>query len=287
MNSIPALRTIAAIALLACAGLGVWLWQTNEDHRKALATAADAHQRALDDMQAAHNAALAAEQDKNAATIKKLNEEHEKAVDSMRQDQRKQMTTAFKEFESIFEGNKRTIDYLNVLENRVRSGQTVSKAEVEKLAVIATGLGFLQKEYQKPFNEFKQLEDYLSRQAASLPTKDSSEPQRFGFFKRMFSKEYREAQKQQLRDEGAREAFEAAQTKFSSVYSAAQKQMASVSINADQYTKKIYDLIDEKNQANKEDLSQFFDEARKALRTHQEVLDFQPGPPALETRPQP
>lgn len=287
MNSIPALRTIAIIAILACGGLGFAIWQGNETHRKALAAADDAHRRAIDDLQSAHNSALAAEQEKSLATVKKLTEEHEKSLDSMRQDQRRQMTTALKEFDDIFEGNRRTIDYLNVLEGRIRSGQNVSKAEVEKLAIIATGLGFLRKEYQKPFAEFKQLEEFFAKQAASLPDRGSEAPQRFGFFKRVFSKEAREAQKQQLRDEGAREAFEAAQVKFNTVYTAAQRQMASVGINADQYVKKIYDLIDEKNKANAEDLSQFFDEARKALRTHQDVLDFVPTDVPQDNRPQP
>ena len=277
MNSIPALRAIAATGLLASAGLGIWLWQTNEGHRKAIAEMSDAHKRTVEDLQSAHAAALATEQEKNAKTIETLTADFEKKLDSQRQDQRKQMATAFKEFESIFDGNKRTIDYINALESKVQAGQAVSKAEVEKLAVIATGLGYLQKEYQKPMGEFKELEQYLSRQAANLPAKDSTTPTRFGFFKRMFSKEYRENEKQQLRDQGAREAFEAAQMKFSTVYASAQKQMASVSINADEYTKKIYALMDEKQQANKEDLSKFFDEARKALRTHQDVLDFQPA----------
>lgn len=287
MNSIPALRTIAIIALLACGGLGFAIWQGNETHRKALAAADDAHQRELDDLQSAHNAALAAEQEKSITAIQNLNAEHEKTLDSLRNDQRRQMTTALKEFEDIFDGNRRTIDYLNVLEGRIRGGQSVSKAEVEKLAIIATGLGFLQKEYQKPFSEFKQLEEYLSKQAASLPARSEEDAQRPGFFKRIFSREAREAHRQQLRDEGAREAFEAAQIKFNTVYASAQRQMASVSINADQYVKKIYDLIDEKNKANAEDLSQFFDEARKALRTHQDVLDFQPSQIPNDNRPQP
>ena len=64
----------------------------------------------------------------------------EKRIDSLRKDQQTKMATAFREFESIFDGNKKTIDYINALESRVKAGQGVSKAEVEKLAVIATGI---------------------------------------------------------------------------------------------------------------------------------------------------
>ena len=104
----------------------------------------------------------------------------------------------------------------------------------------------------------------------------------------MFNKSYREAEQEYYRNEGARQAFVDARSKFDVVYSAAQKQMAGVSINADAYTKKLYALIDEKQDANREDLSAFFDQARQALKTHQEVLDFQPEKlPDLPAKPQP
>ena len=167
----------------------------------------------------------------------------------------------------------------------MKAGQAVSKGEVEKLAVIATGLGYLQKQYQKPFEEFKELETFLSKRATSNQEKPTSS---FGFFKRMFNKDFRDAEQNYYRSEGARQAFVDAQSKFAGVYSAAQRQMAGVSINAEAYTKKLYALMDEKQQANAEDLSNFFDQARQALKTHQEVLDFQPEKlPELPVRPQP
>ncbi|MDB6139020.1 MAG: hypothetical protein JWO94_2092, partial [Verrucomicrobiaceae bacterium] len=136
------------------------------------------------------------------------------------------------------------------------------------------GLGYLQKQYQKPFEEFKELESFLAHQTSA--TNQQKPASSFGFFKRMFDHNYRDAEHDYYRNEGARQAFVNAQSKFSTVYSAAQKQMASVSINADSYTKKLYALMDEKQQASAEDLSQFFDQARQALKTHQDVLDFQP-----------
>jgi hypothetical protein len=277
MNSIPLLRILAALGLIGTAALGTWHWQTLNAHKKELAEQADAHKRAVEDLEVGHRSALASEQEAHQVAIKAMMADHEKSLDGLRSDQRKQMATAFKEFENIFEGNRRTIDYIDALEGKVKAGQGVSKAEVEKLSLIATGISFLQKEYQKPFSEFKQLEDYLAKQAAALTTRDANaQPTRFGFFKRMFNKDFREAEKQQLRDQGAREAFEAAQTKFTAAYAVAQRQMNTISIDAEAYTKKLYTLIDEKQLANKEDLSSFFQQAREALRTHQEVLDFQP-----------
>jgi hypothetical protein len=61
-----------------------------------------------------------------------------------------------------------------------------------------------------------------------------------------------------------------------------------VGLNGDAQVKKLYALIEEKQGANAEDLSQFFNNARQALRTHQDVLDFQPDKiPDLPIKPQP
>lgn len=289
MKTTKILTALLAVSVLSLIGLGVWIARLNEQHRHALAdqklTMEQAHQAAIDSLTTRNEQVLAARQAEQERVIKALNEDFEKRIDSLRKDQQNKMASAFREFESIFDGNKKTIDYINALESRVKAGQGVSKAEVEKLAVIATGISFLQKEYQKPFQEFHELESFLSKQAAMSQTKPESN---FGFFKRMFNKEFREAEKEYYRNEGARMAFTEAKGKFSTVYTAAQKQMASVGLNGDQYVKKLYALIDDKNKANTEDLSDFFDQARKALKTHQDVLDFQPEKlPDLPVKPQP
>jgi hypothetical protein len=64
--------------------------------------------------------------------------------------------------------------------------------------------------------------------------------------------------------------------------------MGNVSLDADAQIKKLQDYLDEKKQQNPEDLSALFSQARKALRTHQEVLDFEPeAAPAPSNKPQP
>jgi hypothetical protein len=285
MNATKILATLFAAAVLGLAGLGYRFWQSNEQHRNTVAELKESNAREIERLKTDQEMVLAARQSEHERVVKSMTEDFEKRVDVLRKDQQTKMATAFREFESIFDGNKKTIDYINALETKVKAGQAVSKTEVEKLAVIATGISFLQKEYQKPFQEFRQLEDFLSKQAAASASKPESN---FGFFKRMFNKEFREAEKEYYRSEGARQAFTEAQGKFSTVYSSAQKKMASVGINGDEYVKKLYSLIDDKNQANAEDLSKFFQQARQALRTHQDVLDFQPDRvPDLPTKPQP
>ena len=285
MKSTRILAALLILSVLGLAGMGVWIGQLQEKHKNELADLKEANQRALTKLEEQNRAAFAAQQEQNQKAVQSLNDEYEKKLDALRKDERQKMASAFTEFQSIFDGNKKTIDYINALESKVKGGQAVSKAEVEKLAVIATGLGYLQKQYQKPFEEFKELENYLSKQSASTQQKPTSS---FGFFKRIFDKDYRDAEREYERKEGARQAFVEAKSKFGTVYSAAQRQMAGVSINAEAYTKKLYDLIEDKQQANAEDLSQFFDQARKALKTHQEVLDFMPEKlPELPVKPQP
>ncbi len=274
MKSTRILATLLVLAILALACGGIWLSQLQDKHLNELASLKESQLRTVARLEDQHKEAFATLQDKHLKEIQGLNEDYEKKLDGLRKDQRQKMASAFTEFQSIFDGNKKTINYIDSLESKVKAGQAVSKGEVEKLAVIATGLGYLQKQYQKPFAEFKELESYLARQTAGTNAQKPSTS--FGFFKRMFNKDYRDAEQDYYRSEGARQAFTNAQAKFSTVYGAAQRQMASVGIDADAYTKKLYALMDEKQQANAEDLSKFFDQARQALRTHQEVLDFQP-----------
>lgn len=280
-------RILGALLILSLLGLAALGYQTSELNRKhvnELASMKEAQARAIGELEAKHCEIVSAQLDKHQKEIQSLTEEYEKKLDALRLDQRQKMASAFNEFQSIFEGNAKTIDYINALEGKVKAGQAVSKAEVEKLAVIATGLGYLQKQYQKPFEEFRELESFLSKKTAGTQEKPSSS---FGFFKRIFDKDFREAERAYERNEGARQAFTEARTRFDVVYGSAQRQMAAVNINAEAYTKKLYALIDEKQDANREDLSRFFDQARQALKTHQEVLDFQPDKPDVPVKPRP
>jgi hypothetical protein len=273
MNSIKTLAILLILAVLGLIGGAVWVNQLAAQHAAEIATLKAEHANKIAELSHRHEQAFADQQSQHEHVVQTLTGDYEKKLDELRRDQQTKMANAFKEFESIFDGNKKTIDYINALETRVKAGQAVSKTEVEKLAVIATGISFLQKEYQKPFQEFRELESYFSKQATTNPVKPESN---FGFFKRMFSKEFRESEKEYYRTEGARKAFTEAQSKFGTVYAAAQKQMAAVGLNGEAEMKKLYALMDDKNHVNAEDLSAFFDKARSALRTHQEVLDFAP-----------
>ncbi|MGV3663645.1 MAG: hypothetical protein ACO1TE_25975 [Prosthecobacter sp.] len=274
MTAIKNLSALLVLSFLASGVLGWFLFESRSelaDLRKERENLHAEHTEALKAREAEFQRTLDSQAAQHQKMITALNDEHEKKIDDLRSGERKRLATAAKEFENIFEGNKTTLQYIDLLEDKVKAGQALSKAEVEKLTIITTGLGYLKKQYQKPMQEFQELVAYFESQASKQIEKPKG-----GVFKRMFSKEFREQEKEYLRQEGAKEAFEQAQTKFTGTYASAQRAMAGVNLDADAQIQKLHAYIDDKQQMNREDLSSFFDKARRALRTHQDVLDFEP-----------
>jgi predicted nucleic acid-binding Zn-ribbon protein len=266
-------RLLVMALVLSLGGMGAWVWKAKDNQWEAEAAAAKAEenarsvlaakdaelQQALQNQQARH--------DKDLAT---LNEKHEQDIDDLRKSERQRMAQAFTQFSDILDGNKKTLDYINLLEEKVKSGQNISVNEAQKLATIATALGYLQKQYQKPFREFDELEAYLSKRAgANVDTPNM----RFAFFKRMFSGEFRDQEREFYRTEGERRGFQDASERFAQAYSSAQKQMAAVNVDFEKAIMNLNELAAEKKT---EDLTKFFNQARKALNTHQGLLEFEP-----------
>ena len=277
-------RSLIAALVLVLSGMGTWVWKINQDVAAAKADLSKAEEKRLKeldlkDQQAQH--ALKLQQEEHQKDLVKQNEEFEKKLDDLRKQERKRMTAAFEQFGGLLEGNKKTLDYINLLEQKVKSGQAISKNEAEKLAVVATGLGYLQKQYAKPFEQFSELEGYLSKRAnANVESPNMNH----SFWKRIFNSEFREQEREFYRSEGERRGFQEAQSKFSSAYASAQKQMGNVTLQTDKLITGLNDLIEEKNQ-NAPDLTDFFNQARKALNTHQKLLEFEPDAtkPVVET----
>ena len=273
--------------ILVFLGLGYGIWHYHSD--------AGLLRQEIDQLKASHELALQAKDEELQRTLSAQNAQHQKALQSLndendkklgelRAEQRQQIARAYKEFENIFTGNKQTLDYIATLEAKMKAGQTLSKIELEKMVIIASGVSFLQKQYQKPLQEFTALQDYFEDVAKRPNDKPTS---RFGFFKRIFSKNFREAEKEYLREEGARRAFEEAQGKFDGVYASAQNSMKAVNLDTNALLKKLDDVIQAKQDANSADLSSEFAKARAALRTHQDILDFDPEVPTQAPKVQP
>ena len=268
-------RILYMILVLSLAGMGTWVWKVkqNEESAKMAVVKVEQEKRtelALRDKE--RQEALAAQNEENQKVVQKINDDWEKKIDSMRAEERKRVAAAFEQFSDILDGNKKTIEYINALETKVKAGKSINKNEAEKLAVVATGLAYLQKQYQKPFEKFGELETYLAQRANANV---ESPNMRWAFWKRIFNSEFREKERDFYRTEGERKGFQDASDKFNTAYASAQKQMASVNLDFEKSIVKLNDFVAEKKK-DAPDLSEFFNQARKALNTHQKVLDFQP-----------
>ena len=151
----------------------------------------------------------------------------------------------------------------------------ISKAEAEKLAVIATGLTYLQKQYTKPFEDFGELEAYLQKRAsAQIETPNM----RNAFWKRMFSREFREKERELYRSEGERRGFQDAQGRFSEAYAAAQKTHGRRRTSTWNKTiAKLNDVIQEK-QANTPDLARLLQPGAQGVERPPEAARVRTGP---------
>lgn len=272
MNQI---RALWALLILILGGMGALAWKINDKKVEAeqlLKKAKTEVLVAVTKNDREHELALAAQAAQHQAEMAKLNEDNDKKLDDLRKEQRTKMAQAYEQFSGILEGGKKTLDYLDLIEQKVKAGKAVSKGEAEKLAVIATGLTYLQRQYQKPFQEFGELQSYLERRAnSSIETPNMHN----AFWKRMFSRDFREKEREFYRTEGERRGFQEANDQFTAAYSAAQKKMAAVNIDGEKIITNLNNLILEK-QADPQDLTEFFNQARKALSTHQKVLEYEP-----------
>lgn len=275
MNQVRALIMLLVVSL---AGMGAWVYTAKQKQWTAeqaiVKTREEVQQKAkseLDAKVAEHQKELMAQSQGHQKELETINADWEKKLDQQRKEMNQRMNTAFTQFGDILEGNKKALNSITALEEKVKAGQELTKAESQDLAVMATGLSYLQKQYEKPFQEFKELETYLSKQSStSLKTPDM----RNSFFKRMFSKEFREQEREFYRTEGERRGFQDASAKFTEAYAAAQKQMSGLNLDFQKAIEKLGAL--NRNDKDKEDLSEFFDQAKKALSTHQKVIEFEP-----------
>jgi hypothetical protein len=271
-------RILLALLVLVVGGMGLWVWKLYDrlDASRALLTHADATRiAALARKDRDQQQAIATLNQQHQQEIQKLDQDNEQKLEALRKEQRTKLTQAYQQFSGILDGDKKTLDYINLIEQKVKAGEAISKTEADKLAVIATGLSYLTKQYQKPFEDFRELESFLEKRGSV----QAGSVAHANFWQRLFSKEAREKEKESeheyYRTEGEQRAFHSAKEKFTTAYASAQKKMSAVNIDADKTIADLNTLVEEKK-TNTQDLTDFFNQARKALNTHQKLLDIEP-----------
>jgi len=269
------LSLLLLLALGACGAIG-YFWSldkgkllTQENQLRSL----QSNLIALEASNADLNGQLVDQRSEN----ERVRSEWDTQVAQLKKEHREQMESTYAQMDNIIHDSRKTLEYIAGVERKLKDGQAISKEEARQLAAIGTGLTFLHKQYEKPIEEFRELEKFLADQlnvAAVVPP-----TQRGKFFKRMFSKDYREHEQEYFRDQGKRDAFERSRAKVTEAYSRAQAQMKQLSVQSTDYLDQLQAIVDSNN-ANAADIENFFDQSREILQIHDRIMNLEPDLPA-------
>ena len=182
------------------AGLNEKLEKQAQDHQREFATMVATHQ----------------------AEIDRVNKEWTAQMDRAKEMQDQQLQMSLDTISQIVNESGQTLKVMESLESKIKNGKELQDAEVKQLKAVASGLAYLQQQYEKPIHEFKELESYLSQQLEAQAVEPS---ERRGLFRRMFgdNEEWREQMQAYYRDQGRIEAVDAARTQVANAYGRAQK----------------------------------------------------------------
>ncbi len=265
------------ICLLAIAGLlagGAALWNQKKDALSQVETAR-AEARSLAE---SHEKELAVREENFQTEIQRINEDWSQQMAELKEKQQRRIAGVHDQINRIVYNSDDTLEYINGLENKLRRGNNLAAEEIESLEMLSAGLTYLHRQYSKPLDEFKELEQYF----ASQMDLDAIKPDmRFAFLKRILSKNFRATEKDYFKDVGKSEAFEEARNKVLVTYDNAQRQMDALSLSYDNYLQSLQDVISNKED-NMEQLDEFFDSSRQILSIHREIMKLQEEPPPVE-----
>lgn len=262
------------LLLLALAGCGVLGYFWSLDKGKMLIQG-DQLRKLQSDLISLEvsNADLGGQLEDQRTENQRVRSEWDTQVALLKKEHREQMERTYAQMDNIIHDSRKTLEYIAGVERKLKAGQAISEDEAKQLAAIGNGLTFLHKQYEKPIEEFRELEKFLADQlnvASVVPP-----TQRGAFFKRMFSKDYREHEQEYFRDQGKRDAFERSRTKVSEAYGRAQSQMRQLSVQSSEYLDQLQAIVTS-NEVNAADIESFFDKSKEILQIHDRIMSLEP-----------
>lgn len=273
---------LSLLLLLALGGCGVLGWLWSQENARVIAQ--------KDELQILNAEVVGLQgkvsdlsgqlQDQQAESVR-LKREWDTQVAQLKSDHQDQMQRTYAQMDNIVHDSRKTLEYINRIERKLREGQELSREEAQELAAIGNGLTFLHRQYEKPIEEFRELEKFLTKQlnvASVVPP-----TQRGAFFKRMFSKDYREHEQEYFRDQGKRAAFERSRAKVTEAYARAQAQMRQLSVQSEEYLKNLQAIVSS-NQSNAAETADFFEQSKEILQIHDRIMSLEPDEP-VQVRP--
>jgi len=199
---------------------------------------------------------------------------------------RDRIQRSFDTLASVVNDTGSTLDYLQEMETKIQNGKKLQQEETEQLKVIARGLGYLQAQYEKPLEEFKEMEASIQSELAESPQTTPPTEER-KFLRAMFDWNYRERQKAKeeayLKEQGRREALKDTQQELATRYARAQREMAAIKNQFGTQLENIDQLLAAQT-ANAAEMSSFLEMSSEMIKIHQRVLNIQVEPvPSTET----
>ncbi len=220
--------------------------------------------------------------DEQRNEIDRIKKEWSDQIAKLKQEQQSRMEQTYAKMNGIVHDSRKTLEYIGLLEDKLKAGESLNEKEAKNLDAIISGLVVLHKQYQKPIHEFHELETFLSDQ---LQLQGVVPPDRKGaFFKRIFNKDYRKAEESYFRDQGRREAFESARVKVVEAYSRAQAEMDKVSLDAGQFLDQL-DQIVSSNKAASSEVAEFFEKSKEILKIHDKIMSIEPEKEVKAVKP--
>jgi uncharacterized protein YukE len=213
--------------------------------------------------------------DKQAET-ERLTQEWTTQVDTMKKEHSEQLQRTYAQMNEILYDSRSTLEYIGDIETRLRSGQKIDREEAAKLTGVINGLAFLHQQYQKPLNEFRELDRYFTRQLSSLPANQVDPRETASLGKKLFKgKELKEERDAFLENQGRRDALVEARATVSAAYESAQKQMADLSLDVNQYLAQLQHIV-ESNEASTAGVDEFFEKSKDILKIHDKIMSIEP-----------
>ncbi|MEM9280344.1 MAG: hypothetical protein AAGA96_00825, partial [Verrucomicrobiota bacterium] len=180
--------TFSILVNLILIGGAYFLFKAKSDAESQVATI----QAELSALEIAHTQKIDQLESNFAAELREIDQEwNQRLADAETAHQRRLAGIADQVNKIMFESDE-TLEYIESLEGKLRSGQTLANEEIETLQMIGSGLGYLQDQYEKPIGEFRELERFLAAKldVPPLPPKEKGK-----FLARIFSKKFREEEK--------------------------------------------------------------------------------------------
>lgn len=220
--------------------------------------------------------------DEQRNEIDRIKKEWLQQVAKLKKEHQSRMERTYAKMSGIVYDSRKTLEYIALLEDKLKTGESLNEKEAKNLDAIISGLVVLHQQYKKPIHEFRELEAFLSEQ---LQLQGIVPPNRkMSFFKRIFSKDYRKAEESFIRDQGRREAFESARSKVVEAYDRAQREMDKVSLDAGKYLDQLQQLVGS-NQVDASEMAEFFEKSKEILKIHDKIMSIEPEKDVKTVKP--